>query len=56
MNKINFNHKTFSLIANSENGKVNSETIFEYKQNGNLVTADYYGGTIRYGKNNSYFK
>lgn len=50
MNKINFNHKTFSLIANSENGKVNSETIFEYKQNGNLVTADYYGGTIRYGK------
>lgn len=50
MNKINFNNKTFSLITNSENGKVNSETIFEYKQNGNFVTADYYGGTIRYGK------
>ncbi|MBL0084531.1 MAG: hypothetical protein IPP37_19790 [Saprospiraceae bacterium] len=23
---------------------------FEYKQNGNLVTAEYYGGTIKYGK------
>ncbi len=50
MNKINFNHKTFSLLANSENGKVNTETIFEYKQDGNIVTADYYGGTIRCGK------
>ena len=26
------------------------ETIFEYKQNGNLVTADYHGGSIVYGK------
>ncbi len=50
MKKINFNNKKFSLLENSENGKVNSETIFEYKQDGNLVTADYYGGTIRYGK------
>lgn len=50
MSEINFNNKTFSLIINSENGKVNKETIFEYKQKGNLVTADYYGGTIQYGK------
>ena len=50
MSEINFNNKTFSLIENSENGKVNSETIFKYKQEGNLVTADYCGGTIRYGK------
>ena len=50
MNELNFNNKTFSLISNSENGKVNTETIFEFKQDGNLVTADYYGGTIRYGK------
>lgn len=47
---FNFNNKTFSLIENSKNGKVNSETIFKYKQEGNLVTADYYGGTIKYGK------
>lgn len=48
--KFNFNNKTFSLIENTENGKVNSETIFEYKQEGNLVTADYFGGAIKYGK------
>ncbi|WP_303318500.1 hypothetical protein Q4Q34_04105 [Flavivirga abyssicola] len=50
MAEFNFNNKTFFLIENSENGKVNSETIFKYKQKGNLVTADYYGGTIKYGK------
>ncbi|GAA3603205.1 hypothetical protein Q4Q39_13865 [Flavivirga amylovorans] len=50
MTVFNFNDKTFSLIENSENGKVNSETIFKYKQKGNLVTAEYYGGTIKYGK------
>ena len=50
MKELNFNNKTFSLIENSENGKVNTETIFEYHQAGDLVTAEYYGGTIRYGK------
>src|SRR5690606_16105124 len=40
----------FALIQNSDSGQVNSETVFEYKQEGNLVTADYFGGTIRYGK------
>jgi len=46
----NFNNKSFSLIENSENGKVNSDTIFQYKQDGNLITADYYGGGIIFGK------
>ncbi|MES2478495.1 MAG: hypothetical protein V4561_05385 [Bacteroidota bacterium] len=50
MQSYNFNNKTFSLVENSESGKVNSETIFHYKQEGNLVTADYYGGSIIYGK------
>jgi hypothetical protein len=50
MNRFNFNNKKFRLIENSGNGKVNADTIFEYKQDGNLVTADYYGGTIKYGK------
>ncbi|KFF10093.1 hypothetical protein [Flavobacterium hydatis] len=47
---FNFNNKKFALIQNSDNGQVNTETIFNYKQNDNLVTADYFGGTIRYGK------
>ena len=50
MLEFNFNNKTFSVLDNSENGKVNSETIFKYKQEGHLVTADYSGGTIKYGK------
>ncbi len=50
MQTINLHNKTFSLLENSKNGKANSDTIFEYQQNGNLVTANYHGGTIRYGK------
>jgi hypothetical protein len=50
MNKFDFNNKRFALIENSDNGQVNTETIFNYKQENNLVTADYFGGTITYGK------
>lgn len=50
MKQFDFNNKKFALVQNSKNGQVNTETIFEYKQNGNLVTADYFGGTIKYGK------
>lgn len=50
MEKFDFNNKTFSLLENSSEGKANSETIFEYYQDGELVTADYNGGDIRYGK------
>lgn len=50
MDKFNFNNKRFTLLKNSEKGQVNSETIFEYKQDENLVTADYFGGTVKYGK------
>jgi hypothetical protein len=50
LNSYNFNNKKFQLIQNSENGNVNADTIFEFRQEGNLVTADYYGGTIKYGK------
>lgn len=50
MSTFNFNNKRFSLVENSENGKVNSNTIFDYKQKDKLVTADYYGGSVIYGK------
>lgn len=50
MNKFDFNSKRFALIQNSDNGEVNTETIFNYKQEDNLVTAEYFGGTIKYGK------
>ncbi len=50
MKPINFHNKTFLLVDNSVNGKVTNKTIFKYQQAGDLVTADYFGGTIRYGK------
>lgn len=50
MHKFNFDNKLFSLVENSENGTATSKTIFEYKQEENLVTADYHGGGIKYGK------
>ena len=50
MNKFNFNNKIFVLVDNSKNGTTNTETIFKYQQEGDLVTADYSGGSIKYGK------
>ena len=50
MSEFNLNNKSFSLLVNSENGKVDSDTQFNYKQDENLVTADYFGGPIKYGK------
>ena len=50
MEKVNFDGKKFGLLENSENGEVSSETIFEYSQNGDLVTAEYSGGSIRHGR------
>ena len=46
MSQINLNNKTFVLLKNSENEEVNSETLFDYKQEDTLVTAKYSGGTI----------
>jgi hypothetical protein len=42
----NYHNKIFRAAANSSNGEVNGETIFEYTQLGNIVTAVYQGGTI----------
>jgi hypothetical protein len=50
MNNYDFKNKKFALILNSETGEVNSETVFLYQQDNNLVTCDYYGGSIKYGK------
>ncbi len=43
---MNYNNKTFHPVENSENGETTAETIFEYKQNGNILTSEYKGGEI----------
>ena len=47
---INYNNKTFRPVSNTENGETSAETIFHYKQTGNILTAAYFGGKIKAGQ------
>ncbi|MEZ5306255.1 MAG: hypothetical protein R2684_03820 [Pyrinomonadaceae bacterium] len=44
------NNLRFRSVANTDNGDVGSDTIFEYYQEGNLIWADYCGGAVRKGQ------
>ncbi len=46
---INYNNKTFRPVSNTENGETSEDTVFLYKQNGNILTSEYSGGKIVYG-------
>ena len=46
---INYHKKKFRPISNTENGETSAETIFYYKQDGNILTSEYSGGTIKKG-------
>lgn len=43
---INYNHKIFRPVSNSANGETTGDTVFHYKQEGNILTAEYAGGRI----------
>ena len=46
---INYNGRIFMPKSNSENGEVNEGTRFSYRQDGNILWADYSGGEIAKG-------
>ncbi|CAG5005248.1 hypothetical protein DYBT9275_03547 [Dyadobacter sp. CECT 9275] len=46
---ISYNNKVFRAISNSDNGEVDSETLFHYQQEGNILTCTYAGNRILYG-------
>ena len=46
---INYNHKSFRPIQNTDNGETSPETVFYYKQEGNIISSEYKGGKIIYG-------
>jgi hypothetical protein len=46
---MNYNNRKFKALVNSENGETSSETIFEYKQTGSLLSSVYGGGKILTG-------
>lgn len=45
-NKMNDNKKKFKPVQNSENAETTAETIFEYKQNGTILTSEYSGDNL----------
>lgn len=46
---IDYNNKIFRPVANTENGETSNETVFVYKQTGNVLTSEYSGGKINKG-------
>lgn len=46
---FDLNNRKFSSSANTENGDVGSQTVFYYRQEGEMVWADYGGGSVRRG-------
>jgi hypothetical protein len=46
---MNYHEKKFRPISNTENGETSNETLFHYKQVGNILTSEYSGGKIKYG-------
>ena len=46
LNMINYNNKIFRPIVNSENGQTSNDTVFMYKQVGDILTSEYSGGNI----------
>ena len=46
---MNYHNKKFRPISNTENGETSGETVFEYQQEGNILTSYYSGGQIKAG-------
>ena len=46
MSTINYNNRKFRAVQNTENGETSAETVFHYRQEGNILTAEYAGGKI----------
>lgn len=49
MSKFNYDGRVFRSVSNSPNGEVGAETVFRYRQAGNIVWATYSGGSILFG-------
>jgi hypothetical protein len=46
---MDYNNKTFKPVKSSENAEVSTDTLFVYKQVGNILTSNYKGGQIAEG-------
>ena len=46
---LNYDGRRFGSVENSETGEVGPETVFHYRQDGEVAWATYGGGAIRFG-------
>lgn len=46
---LNYHNRKFSSLSQVENGEVDEETVFHYRQEGKIVWATYTGGAIIFG-------
>lgn len=44
-----YDNATFASVSNTDNGEVTGDTVFHYRQDGDVVWATYEGGAIRKG-------
>lgn len=49
MSAIDYDERFFTPVSNSETGEVGSETVFHYRQRGDVVWATYEGGEVLFG-------
>ncbi len=47
--EIDYGGRRFGSVENSETGEAGPETVFSYRQDGDLVWATYSGGDVRFG-------
>lgn len=48
--KIDYDGRKFASVRNSTRGEVGQDTVFSYRQSGDVVWADYSGGAIVRGQ------
>ena len=46
---INYNNRQFRVVSTSDSGEVPEAFVFTYRQEGDILTCSYAGGTIRAG-------
>ncbi len=47
---MNYHNKKFRPVSNTENGETSEDTLFQYQQEGNILTCSYSGGQIISGQ------
>ena len=49
MNQIDYDGRRFCGVTNTANGEASDQTVFHYRQRGDVVWATYEGGGVRFG-------